>query len=50
LLELALVSGIAVATHLLFEKPVMAFLRARLLPQREPAAAARPGGRIAAGG
>ena len=47
---LALVSVIAVALHLLFEKPLMAFLRARLLPHRERAAADRTGGRIAAGG
>jgi peptidoglycan/LPS O-acetylase OafA/YrhL len=31
---LALVSGIAIAVHLLFEKPVMAFLRARLTPSK----------------
>jgi exopolysaccharide production protein ExoZ len=45
---LVLVSVISVAIHLLFEKPVMAFLRARLTP-REAAASAGAGGKLAAG-
>jgi exopolysaccharide production protein ExoZ len=49
---LALVSGIAIAVHVLFEKPVMAFLRDRLTPPRkQPAVSAESGtgGRLAAG-
>jgi exopolysaccharide production protein ExoZ len=45
---LALVSGISVAIHVLFEKPVMAFLRARLAP-KEAVASAGTGGKLAAG-
>ena len=37
---LALTSGIGIALHLLFEKPVMAFLRARLTPEARPQAVA----------
>jgi len=46
---LALVSGISVAVHVLFEKPVMAFLRARLTPRKEPAVRDGTGGQVAAG-
>lgn len=35
---LALTSGIGIALHLLFEKPVMAFLRAKLAPDAPPQA------------
>jgi exopolysaccharide production protein ExoZ len=44
---LALVSVIAIVIHLVFEKPVMAFLRSRLAPDRKDATVR--GGRLAAG-
>lgn len=37
---LALTSGIGIALHLLFEKPVMAYLRAKLAPDARPQAVA----------
>jgi peptidoglycan/LPS O-acetylase OafA/YrhL len=46
---LALVSGIAVAIHLVFEKPVMAFLRSRLPSSRKTGAATIPGGSVVSG-
>lgn len=47
---LAVVSAVSVAIHLLFEKPLMAFLRKRLTPpRREPAVSDETRGRLAAG-
>jgi peptidoglycan/LPS O-acetylase OafA/YrhL len=45
---LTLVSAISVAIHLLFEKPVMAFLRARLTLRTQAAVRDGTGGQVVA--